>query len=125
MNKPTVYLQDADGNERTLNVTEPDPEDGTFCAHMDDEGQSWIRIVPDDPTEEKYFTRVPIVTWDNRDPGETWLWYDEIHYISVSPFEMIENMIENCKPWIVEEVGVSEDELEKAMQVLARACGQT
>lgn len=46
MNLPTVYLQDADGNERTLQVTEPDPTDGTYCVHMDDEGQSWIRIVP-------------------------------------------------------------------------------
>ena len=43
---PSVYIQDADGNERTLPITEPDPADGTFCAHMDDEGQSWIRIVP-------------------------------------------------------------------------------
>ncbi len=41
-----AYLQDADGNERTLRVTEPDPEDGTYCIHMDDEGQSWVRIVP-------------------------------------------------------------------------------
>ena len=41
-----AYLQDADGNERTLDVTEPDPEDGTFCVHMDDEGQAWVRIVP-------------------------------------------------------------------------------
>ncbi len=41
-----AYLQDADGNERTLGVTAPCPEDGTFCVHMDDQGQSWIRIVP-------------------------------------------------------------------------------
>lgn len=41
-----AYLQDADGNERTLDVTEPDPADGSYCVHMDDQGQSWIRIVP-------------------------------------------------------------------------------
>jgi hypothetical protein len=52
MNKPTVYLQDADGNERTLPVTEPDPPDGTFCAHMDDEGQAWIRIVPSNQEDQ-------------------------------------------------------------------------
>ncbi len=41
-----AYLQDADGNENTLRVTEPDPEDGTYCVHMDNQGQAWIRIVP-------------------------------------------------------------------------------
>ena len=43
---PVAYLQDADGNERTLHVTEPDPADGTYCVFPDDEGQGWIRIVP-------------------------------------------------------------------------------
>ncbi len=43
---PIAYMQDADGNEETLLVTEPDPADGTFCVHMDDQRQSWIRIVP-------------------------------------------------------------------------------
>ncbi len=45
--KPEIvaYLQDADGNERTLQVTEPDPADNTYCVYLDDEGQAWIRIV--------------------------------------------------------------------------------
>ena len=47
-----AYLQDADGNERTLDVTEPDPADGTYCVHMDDQGQSWIRIVPEPRHDE-------------------------------------------------------------------------
>ena len=51
-----AYLQDADGNERTLDVTSPDPDDGTYCVHMDDAGQAWIRIVqendPDDMNQE-------------------------------------------------------------------------
>ena len=46
-----VYLQDADGNERKLQVTKPDPDDGTYCAHLDDE--TWIRICPDDEEEMK------------------------------------------------------------------------
>ncbi len=48
MNGIVAYLQDADGNERTLDVTKPDPEDGTYCVYMDDKGQAWIRIVPMD-----------------------------------------------------------------------------
>ena len=39
-----AYLQFADGSERTLTVTEPDPEDGTYCADID--GETWVRIVP-------------------------------------------------------------------------------
>ncbi len=41
-----AYLQDADGNERTLEVTRPDPFDGTYCVFQDEEGFAWIRIVP-------------------------------------------------------------------------------
>ncbi len=41
-----AYLQDGDGNERTLLVTQPDPADGTYCVFMDDEPTTWIRVVP-------------------------------------------------------------------------------
>ncbi len=47
-----TYLQDADGREHTLLVTEPDPWDGTYCAHLNDE--SWIRIVPFLTTKEMF-----------------------------------------------------------------------
>lgn len=40
-----AYLQNADGSERTLVVTEPDPADGTYCAHLSEE--QWVRIVPE------------------------------------------------------------------------------
>lgn len=40
------YLQDANGNEQELQVTKPDPTDGTYVVHMDEE--TWIRVVPDD-----------------------------------------------------------------------------
>lgn len=39
-----AYLQGADGSETTLNITEPDPADGTYCVHLDKE--RWVRIVP-------------------------------------------------------------------------------
>lgn len=39
-----AYLQGADGSERTLDITQPDPKDGTYCAHMNEE--TWVRIVP-------------------------------------------------------------------------------
>jgi hypothetical protein len=53
MNKPTVYLQGPNGEEYELHVTEPDPEDGTYCAHMPEKESGlseewWIRIVPDE-----------------------------------------------------------------------------
>ncbi len=72
MNKPTVYIQDADGNERTLPVTSPDPDDGTYCAHMDDEGQAWIRIV----LEMSTVTQI-VHNWDYEEGGEpNW---DDMH----------------------------------------------
>ncbi len=47
---PTVYIQDGDGNETVLTVTEPDPADGTFCAHYPAKDHrhdpGWVRIVP-------------------------------------------------------------------------------
>jgi len=46
-----VYVQDADGNERELKVTRPDPEDGTYCAHLNDE--EWVRIVPERHEEDR------------------------------------------------------------------------
>jgi hypothetical protein len=47
-----AYLQHADGDELELRVTTPDPPDGTFVVHFDEElyitppEQWWIRIVP-------------------------------------------------------------------------------
>ncbi len=47
---PIVYIQDGDGNETVLTVTEPDPADGTFCAHYPAKDHrhdpGWVRIVP-------------------------------------------------------------------------------
>ncbi|KKL95749.1 hypothetical protein LCGC14_1851550 [marine sediment metagenome] len=53
MNEPTVYLQGPDGEEFTLKVTSPDPDDGTFCAHLPKSEVAlaeewWIRIVPNE-----------------------------------------------------------------------------
>ena len=45
----TVYLQNADGSERELQVTMPEPNDGTICAHINDD--SWVRIIPTDPVD--------------------------------------------------------------------------
>ena len=39
-----VHVQDTNGSEWELEVTSPDPADGTYCAHMSD--AVWIRIVP-------------------------------------------------------------------------------
>lgn len=52
-----VYLQYSNGNEETLKVTEPDPNDGTLCIHLpeslpeskESDGTvitKWIRINP-------------------------------------------------------------------------------
>lgn len=49
-----VYVQFDDGRETELLITEPDPEDGTYCAHLVDssslvlvdDGSVWIRICP-------------------------------------------------------------------------------
>ena len=53
MNKPTVYIQDADGTEVELQVLTPDPEDGTFTCFVPEGTEvlltspdNWIRIVP-------------------------------------------------------------------------------
>lgn len=47
MKLPDAFLQDADGNEETLSVTEPDPRDGTICIHLPQESDpAWIRVVP-------------------------------------------------------------------------------
>lgn len=47
-----VYLQNADGNEIELTVTQPDPEDGTFVI-LFGTGSEWLRIVPQVPSETK------------------------------------------------------------------------
>ena len=63
-------------------------------------------------------------TVDNRDPGTTWLWLDGTgDYIEVNPYELIENAVENCKDWMVDEEGVDPTELDKALSVLKRASG--
>lgn len=56
-----AYLQYSDGTEINLNITVPDPEDGTFCIHLPEElpdilekdaygkivkATKWIRIIP-------------------------------------------------------------------------------
>lgn len=54
-----VYVQDAEGAEVELDVKEPDPKDGTFCAFVPEnhlsnwvsihkDGSIWIRICPND-----------------------------------------------------------------------------
>ena len=55
---------------------------------------------------------------DNRDPGTTWLIIEDTEdqdYVEVNPFELIENMVENCRPWILEEEGVGAKELDDAL----------
>ncbi len=77
------------------------------------------------PVEEPtYRTIVDVIEWDNRDPSVTWLWIDKVRYISVNPYDMIENMVENCRPWIIEEEGVDAIDLERALEVLKRASGR-
>ncbi len=65
---------------------------------------------------------------DNRDPGETWLQLEGTgDYVSVEPFEIMTNMIENCEHWLFEaEQGpkMNREEVVDAVQVLARACGR-
>ena len=83
---------------------------------------AWVDIgLPEE--EPDVFTNVPY-TWDNRDSNETWLWIDKVRHIRVSPFDMIENMVENCLPWIVDEEGVPADEVGKALAVLKKASGR-
>lgn len=52
-----AYLQFDDGFEVDLDVTEPDPPDGSFCVHFNDydvpavdTSRWWIRICPTEPT---------------------------------------------------------------------------
>lgn len=65
-----AYLQDADGNERELDVTEPDPKDGTYCVHMDDQEQAWIRIVSVPTNREEFIGRVLELTKEYADEAE-------------------------------------------------------
>lgn len=66
--------------------------------------------------------RYDVQSIDNRDPNETWLWIGD-DYVSVSPYELIENMVENCRDWIIKEEGIKADELDNALAVLKRASG--
>ena len=103
MNKPVVYLQGPDGQEYTLNVTSPDPDDGTYCAHMPEKASGlseewWARIVPDvlDLSDLTNRTELHVKQLDNRDSRTTWLWLDSLMYIEVDPVDLMRNMIENC-----------------------------
>ena len=59
---------------------------------------------------------------DNRDPGTTWIWLEGTgDYVEVSPVELVENMIENCREWILAEQGVTEEALESALKTLRQA----
>ena len=62
---------------------------------------------------------------DNRDPNTTWIRLEGCHgdYIEVSPYEIIENMVENCKEWIIQEEGITEEALRTALDTLKRASG--
>ncbi len=40
---PNAYLQFADGDEKTLRVTSPDPDDGSYVVHLSD--NRWVRLV--------------------------------------------------------------------------------
>lgn len=66
-------------------------------------------------------TLVDIVEWDNRDPSVTWLWIDDVRYISVDPVEVVENMIENCCSWFDEETDITCKELEDFVALMKRA----
>ncbi len=74
--------------------------------------------------EPTFPVHVDIAEWDNRDTAETWLWIDKVRYVSVNPFDMIENMVENCLPWITDNEGVTAEELEDALKILKRASGR-
>ena len=52
MNKSdyVAYLQDEDGNESDLNITEPDPADGSICIHLPD--GRWVRLVRTEPVKQ-------------------------------------------------------------------------
>ncbi len=80
-----------------------------------------IGLPEEEPT---YNVNVGPPTWDNRDMGETWLWVDKVRYVSVNPYDMIENAVENCLDWIVDEEGVTVEEVEGALAVLKRASGR-
>ena len=67
--------------------------------------------------------RYDIETIDNRDPSTTWIWIGTGDYVEVNPFELIENMVENCRQWIIEEEGIDPKELDDALAVLKRAAG--
>ncbi|MEE8599428.1 MAG: hypothetical protein V3S69_08010 [Dehalococcoidales bacterium] len=63
---------------------------------------------------------VPITETDNRDSGTTWLWISWEDYIEVNPVELINNVIENCEPWLTEEAGITPEELKQVQDILAR-----
>lgn len=65
-----AYLQDANGNERTLKVTNPDPDDGTLCAHLDDD--SWVRVVLQ-PTEMQELVAAYLKTLEIDESGDATL----------------------------------------------------
>ena len=106
--------------------TTPEQLHEDLCLMVHEDGTASIQYVDVGfPIEEPtYRTHVDIAEWDNRDPSETWLWIDKVRYISVDPFDMIENMVENCRQWIIEEEGVNADELDNALAVLKRASGR-
>jgi hypothetical protein len=53
-----AYLQDSEGGETELRVTEPDPADGTYVVHihpeLHDDGTLWIRVIPETRTALKW-----------------------------------------------------------------------
>ncbi len=68
--------------------------------------------------------RQEVVQVDNRDPGATWLWLSLSDFVEIDPVDLVENMIENCRQWIIEEAGVDAIDLERALKVLKRASGR-
>lgn len=94
-----VYLQFADGEEKNLEIMEPDPKDGSFVICGLPEGtklgpECWIRICPAD-NDDEMVKEVPVVETDNRDPRTTWLWINDKEYVEVDPYDLVENSIEN------------------------------
>ena len=61
---------------------------------------------------------------DNRDASETWLWLGRRDRVEVDPVDLVENMIENNRQWIIEEEGVDAIDLERALEVLNKARGR-
>jgi len=107
-----------------MNVTaEQFHEDLCLTIHEGAQGQVAVADIGFPEAEPEHQTIVDITEWDNRDTGVTWLWIDKVRYVSVNPFDLIENMVENCLPWIQDETDVTVAEVEQALAVLKRASG--